>query len=60
MGGYLETVATNKFLKENLGQRFPLIISRSSFYGTGKWGYHWTGDNSATWEYLRVSIATIF
>lgn len=55
---FLETYATNEFLKsKNLR---PFIISRSSTLGSSKFGFHWTGDNAAKWEYLRGSIADNF
>lgn len=28
--------------------------------GSGKYGTHWTGDNVATWEFLRESISHIY
>ena len=58
--GFLQSKATNQFLKEKLGHYFPMIITRSNFYGNGRWASHWTGDNSANWDYLRVSIPTIY
>jgi len=54
----LETYATNLFLKsKNLK---PFIITRSSTFGSSKYGFHWTGDNYASWEYLKGSIADNF
>lgn len=44
---FLETESTNAFLKsKNLR---PFIISRSSTFGSNKFGFHWTGDNYASW-----------
>lgn len=57
-GAFLETYATNVFLKKkNLR---PFIITRSSTFGTNKYGFHWTGDNSATFDFLRCSISDNF
>ena len=56
--GHLSTVATHEFLKE-VGQR-PFIISRSNSVGTGHFSGHWTGDNVADWEFLRLSISGNF
>ncbi|KAI5072469.1 hypothetical protein GOP47_0012575 [Adiantum capillus-veneris] len=56
--GFSEAVATNRALKGITGKR-PFILSRSTFPGTGAYAAHWTGDNSATWEDLRYSIAGI-
>ena len=40
--GFLETIATNKAL-ENIRLLRSLVISRSTFPGTGAHGGHWTG-----------------
>lgn len=54
----LETAATNKFLTQK-GKR-PFIISRSTTLGSHKYGFHWTGDNFADWDYLKGSISDNF
>lgn len=47
--------ATHEFLAgKNLR---PFIISRSTAPGSGAYGFHWTGDNSAGFDFLRNSIA---
>lgn len=51
--GHLSTVSTHKFLKQ-YGR--PFIISRSNSVGTGKFAGHWTGDNVATWDFMKLSI----
>lgn len=56
--GFMETYATNQFLKSR-GLK-PFIITRSSTFGSSKYGFHWTGDNRASWEYLKGSIADNF
>ena len=38
----------------------PFIISRSTTFGSHKYGFHWTGDNDASWPFLRSSIADNF
>ena len=52
----METYATNSFLKsKNLR---PFIISRSSTLGSNKYGFHWTGDNYASWDFLKGGPGT--
>ncbi len=38
----------------------PLIISRSTAFGSGKYSHNWLGDNKSTWAWLRISIPTVF
>jgi Alpha-glucosidases, family 31 of glycosyl hydrolases len=42
-------------LKANPDKR-PFILSRSGFLGSHRYGATWTGDNSATDDYMKVSI----
>lgn len=55
---FLETHATNLFLKSK--NMRPFIISRSSTLGSNKYGFHWTGDNYASFDYLKSSITDNF
>ncbi|CAO3621774.1 unnamed protein product [Cunninghamella echinulata] len=50
---------TKKALAKHNPQNRTFSLSRSTFVGTGKNSGHWTGDNFSTWEYLKVSIATV-
>ncbi|ODV91224.1 glycoside hydrolase family 31 protein [Tortispora caseinolytica NRRL Y-17796] len=34
----------------------PFILTRSFFAGSQRYGPMWTGDNAATWDFLKVSI----
>uniref|UniRef100_A0A8C4GYI2 Glucosidase, alpha; neutral C n=1 Tax=Dicentrarchus labrax TaxID=13489 RepID=A0A8C4GYI2_DICLA len=34
----------------------PFVLSRSFFAGSQRLGAVWTGDNAASWEYLKISI----
>lgn len=56
--GHLEVMATYKFL-ESVHLR-PFIITRSNSVGTGRFSGHWTGDNAATWPFMRLSIGANF
>lgn len=57
--GFYESKATAEFLRDTLGKR-PFIITRSTLPGSGRFSYHWLGDNHATWDYLKYSIGGIF
>lgn len=37
----------------------PFILSRATFAGAGKYGFHWTGDNFHTWDAMHKSVAGI-
>lgn len=50
----MSAVPIYEFLK-GVGKR-PFIISRSNSVGSGHFAGHWTGDNVANWEFLRLSI----
>jgi lysosomal alpha-glucosidase len=54
--GLSETAVTHEALQSLLPTVRPLIISRSTFPGAGRFAGHWLGDNCATWEDLRASL----
>lgn len=56
--GFSQTVATFKALKEVTKKR-PFVMSRSLYPGSGASAAHWSGDNGASWNDLRYSIASI-
>ncbi|KAK9118461.1 hypothetical protein Scep_016554 [Stephania cephalantha] len=56
--GFSQAIATQKALQELLQKR-PFVLSRSTFVGSGHYAAHWTGDNQGTWENLRYSISTM-
>eukprot|EP00892_Ulva_mutabilis_P001883 jgi/Ulvmu1/11696/UM008_0106.1 len=55
--GISESIATAAAVA-SITQRRPFVLSRSTFAGSGAVSAHWTGDNAATWQDLRVSITT--
>ena len=35
----------------------PFLLSRAFFVGSQRWGAVWTGDNTASWSHLQLSVA---
>ncbi|KAG8523333.1 putative maltase-glucoamylase 2, partial [Galemys pyrenaicus] len=57
--GYLMAVATDSAMKNICHNNRSLILSRSTFAGSGKFVAHWLGDNAARWDDLQWSIPSI-
>lgn len=53
--GYRMTQAAGEGLDKLLGRRY-LLFSRSSYIGAHRYGGIWTGDNTASWENLRMLV----
>lgn len=56
--GMLESKATYTYLKKK--SPLPFILTRSSAFGTGQFAAHWTGDNGATWEFMKYGTTGVF
>ncbi|XP_070950223.1 probable maltase-glucoamylase 2 [Macaca nemestrina] len=53
--GWSQTRPTYEAVQEVTGQR-GVVITRSTFPSSGRWGGHWLGDNTAAWDQLGKSI----
>ena len=56
---FYESKLTYEFLENNLKIR-PFVLSRSTTLSSGKYAFHWTGDNYSTYENIKNSISSIF
>ncbi|XP_006887299.1 PREDICTED: maltase-glucoamylase, intestinal-like [Elephantulus edwardii] len=53
--GWAQTRPTYEAVQEVTGQR-GVVITRSTFPSSGRWGGHWLGENTAAWDQLKKSI----
>ncbi|ORX58668.1 alpha glucosidase [Hesseltinella vesiculosa] len=58
--GHAMSYHTRNAIQSHYPKQRPFVLTRSTFAGTGNRAGHWTGDNFSQWDYLKVSIATIF
>ncbi|XP_066526135.1 neutral alpha-glucosidase C isoform X2 [Hoplias malabaricus] len=55
--GFFQHMATFEgLISRSGGLERPFVLTRSFFAGTQRLGAVWTGDNVASWEYLKISI----
>ena len=50
--------ATHEGLAALAPHRRPFTITRAAYAGAQRFGTGWTGDNSATWDHLRLAAQT--
>ncbi|ODM92559.1 Maltase-glucoamylase, intestinal, partial [Orchesella cincta] len=53
--GWFQSEPTLEGTREGSGKR-SLVLSRSTFLGSGHWVAHWLGDNWSQWDNLHFSI----
>lgn len=58
-GYYFHMGTFGGLVKRGEGKDRPFVLSRAFFAGTQRYGAVWTGDNTAEWEQLRVSVPMV-
>ncbi|XP_054954296.2 neutral alpha-glucosidase C isoform X11 [Pan paniscus] len=55
-GFYHQMATAEGLIKRSKGKERPFVLTRSFFAGSQKYGAVWTGDNTAEWSNLKISI----
>ncbi|MBN3312658.1 GANC glucosidase, partial [Atractosteus spatula] len=55
-GFYQHWATAEGLIVRSEGTVRPFVLSRSFFAGSQRFGAVWTGDNVASWDYLKISI----
>ncbi len=55
--GMLMARATREGMTQYRPDHRPFVMTRAAYAGAQRYTSSWTGDNSATWEHLRLSIS---
>ncbi|XP_032199317.1 neutral alpha-glucosidase C isoform X3 [Mustela erminea] len=53
---YQQMATAEGLIQRSKGKERPFVLTRSFFAGSQKYGAVWTGDNTAEWSYLKISI----
>jgi alpha-glucosidase len=57
--GMLNSRATYEGLLKLEGNERPFVLTRATYAGGQRYAATWTGDNSSTWNHLRMTIPTL-
>jgi alpha 1,3-glucosidase len=56
-GMYMQRATAEGLVKRNADANSrPFVLSRAFYAGSQRWGAVWTGDNTADWDHLAISI----
>ncbi|NXN97572.1 GANAB glucosidase, partial [Rhinopomastus cyanomelas] len=55
-GLYVHMATAQGQIQRSGGRQRPFVLSRAFFAGSQRYGAVWTGDNTAEWDHLRISI----
>ncbi|CAK9153422.1 unnamed protein product [Ilex paraguariensis] len=58
-GYYFHMATADGLVKRGDGKNRPFVLSRAFFPGSQRYGAVWTGDNSADWDQLKVSVPMV-
>ncbi|XP_041037951.1 neutral alpha-glucosidase AB-like isoform X1 [Carcharodon carcharias] len=53
---YVQMATSNGLIQRSGGIERPFVLTRGFFAGSQRYGAVWTGDNSAEWDHLRISL----
>ncbi|XP_064293516.1 neutral alpha-glucosidase AB isoform X2 [Phalacrocorax carbo] len=55
-GLYVHMATAEGQIRRSGGRHRPFVLSRAFFAGSQRYGAVWTGDNTAEWDHLKISI----
>ncbi|KAI5404930.1 probable glucan 1,3-alpha-glucosidase isoform X2 [Lathyrus oleraceus] len=58
-GYYFHMATAEGLVRRGEGKDRPFVLSRALFAGSQRYGAVWTGDNTADWDQLRVSVPMV-
>ena len=59
MFGMQNSRATYEGLLKLEGNERPFVLTRATFSGGQRYAASWTGDNSSTWNHMRMSVSNL-
>lgn len=57
--GMLNARATYDGLRKLRPDERPFVLTRAAYAGAWRWAASWTGDNTSSWNHLRLTIPTL-